>query len=640
MAPKTSQKASALKVTVEEVLAAIESLYADQLRPQGRILLKRLGERAAAALAQHPAVLRSVPVHGVGAEVVPRIDTAHLRRVCERSPLLEVGSEAGTEYTALLVGRLPAFVDPSAEDRFPECLWAEMAAFFSGGQSRGMRLPGGRYACARALAHAGLPFLLGRSLGEVCHIVQLAVSDRQILGYLDGQVVPYCESEAVVKQQSAMMQQPAWALKKDGLPVADLGQARECLRAILAATGGNVEGVVPLPNVKRLFRSQFQLELSETALGHCRVSDLLQDERFHDICTLRQQGKSYVVVRQEAASVPEAPADEAGDIGERDCMRQCVEESPAMWASYAVRTFLHFKSNPGTPVRRSSSVPRDHGSSKWWRASRSVSSGASTSTSSDIASTEASDDEEPMPTAPLQRFCPEDPLCLEEGCDVAVLGSPLVTPSPPYDAPYDFYALLPPRAPWCPEEPLSLDVDAAPQDFGTSLAFVAVTPSPQYEAPRRSAAWCRSPGAGAVATRAPTAAAVHQCTAATVLPLALFAAVGMDELGGIDAIVEGSESDSESESERVPMGAEPLGFEEAQDVVTRPEGLQGCPLMTPSPQTMCVPATLAASHRAPLARRWLGGVASVSFEAPLGGVIPPPPQHSPCLPLLSTVPCA
>eukprot|EP00443_Scrippsiella_acuminata_P048805 CAMPEP_0115235284 /NCGR_PEP_ID=MMETSP0270-20121206/35230_1 /TAXON_ID=71861 /ORGANISM="Scrippsiella trochoidea, Strain CCMP3099" /LENGTH=48 /DNA_ID= /DNA_START= /DNA_END= /DNA_ORIENTATION= len=48
MAPST-KKAAALKVTPLEVLAAIESLYADQVQPQGRILLKRLGERAAAA---------------------------------------------------------------------------------------------------------------------------------------------------------------------------------------------------------------------------------------------------------------------------------------------------------------------------------------------------------------------------------------------------------------------------------------------------------------------------------------------------------------------------------------------------------------------------------------------------------------
>jgi len=231
MAPRT-QKAAALKVTLVEVLAAIESLYADQVRPQGRILLKRLGERAAVALVGQPA-LGGIPGMAVGSEIVPRLDTAHIRRVCERCPRIQIVAEVGTEYSAFLVGRAPSFIDPcSNSDPFPERFWSEMAAFFGSYQNRGVRLPGGRYACARALAATNLPFLAGRSLGEVCHIVQLAVSQRQVLGYLDGHVVPYYQSEAVVKQHSAVLQQPAWSLKKDATAVADLPQARECLRAI------------------------------------------------------------------------------------------------------------------------------------------------------------------------------------------------------------------------------------------------------------------------------------------------------------------------------------------------------------------------------------------------------------------------
>eukprot|EP00443_Scrippsiella_acuminata_P004079 CAMPEP_0115248604 /NCGR_PEP_ID=MMETSP0270-20121206/42154_1 /TAXON_ID=71861 /ORGANISM="Scrippsiella trochoidea, Strain CCMP3099" /LENGTH=297 /DNA_ID=CAMNT_0002663907 /DNA_START=5 /DNA_END=895 /DNA_ORIENTATION=+ len=294
MAPR-AQKPAALKVTPAEVLAAIETLYVDQVRPQGRILLKRLGERAAAVQAAQPA-LGGVPGLAVGSEIVPRLDTAHIRKVCERCARIHVVAEAGTEYSALLAGRAQSFVDPcSNDDPYPEMLWSEMVAFFGSYHNRAVRLPGGRYACARALAAANLHFLAGRSLGQLCHIVQLAVSQRQVLGYLDGHVVPYFQSEAVVKQHSAVLQQPAWSLKKDTMSVADLSQARECLRSILASSPE--AGVVPLPNVKRLFRSRFQLELSETALGHCRISDLLQDARFHDICALQLRGNSYVVVQ-------------------------------------------------------------------------------------------------------------------------------------------------------------------------------------------------------------------------------------------------------------------------------------------------------------------------------------------------------
>merc|ERR1719277_2661973 len=97
--------------------------------------------------------------------------------------------------------------------------------------------------------------------------------------------------------------------------VADLAQTRECLRAILADSS---DAGVPLPNVKRLFRSRFQLELSETALGHCRISDLLQDVRFQDICTLQPRGNTYVVVQSrclmsEASTIPSSTEEAAAE---------------------------------------------------------------------------------------------------------------------------------------------------------------------------------------------------------------------------------------------------------------------------------------------------------------------------------------
>ena len=52
---------------------------------------------------------------------------------------------------------------------------------------------------------------------------------------------------------------------------------------------------IPLSNVKRLFRSRYHTELSETALGHSKLSELLQDPKLKDICHVRLQGHGYVV---------------------------------------------------------------------------------------------------------------------------------------------------------------------------------------------------------------------------------------------------------------------------------------------------------------------------------------------------------
>merc|ERR1712194_838136 len=65
--------------------------------------------------------------------------------------------------------------------------------------------------------------------------------------------------------------------------VATLEMARACLQQLLQESPS---GSLPLPNVKRLFNAQFDLQLSETVFGHSKVSDLLQDARFEDICTV------------------------------------------------------------------------------------------------------------------------------------------------------------------------------------------------------------------------------------------------------------------------------------------------------------------------------------------------------------------
>ena len=38
-------------------------------------------------------------------------------------------------------------------------------------------------------------------INRLCHIVQLAISQKKILGYLNGSVVPYQRSQSMVKEQ-------------------------------------------------------------------------------------------------------------------------------------------------------------------------------------------------------------------------------------------------------------------------------------------------------------------------------------------------------------------------------------------------------------------------------------------------------
>jgi len=270
-----------------EIIAAMESLYADELKPVGRILRKRIAERAAA------------DSDGKGQCTLPDVHGRHLRQVCDACPLIRVEPEDGGEWGALLIGVKGSFMDVySPNDVYPQELWDGAAAYFETLDGDDILLPGGRYSCAQALAKRQLPFLAGYSVGKICHIVQLAISQKKILGYLNGGVVPYNHSQSMVKEQCVLFKQPcAGPIKSEVMPIATWDEALDGVRKIMEVEIDRGQTVVPLSNVKRLFRSRFNLELSETMLGHLKLSDLLQDPKFADICTVQLEGNGYNVIK-------------------------------------------------------------------------------------------------------------------------------------------------------------------------------------------------------------------------------------------------------------------------------------------------------------------------------------------------------
>merc|ERR1740130_64576 len=58
-------------------------------------------------------------------------------------------------------------------------MWESLAEFLNGEHT----FAGGRYGMARELMDRNLPCLSDKSLGEVCHIVQLAIQHRRLIVY-------------------------------------------------------------------------------------------------------------------------------------------------------------------------------------------------------------------------------------------------------------------------------------------------------------------------------------------------------------------------------------------------------------------------------------------------------------------------
>lgn len=274
------QEKERFNLLLPEIVASVHSLYADELKPFGRVLLRRLRERAAA----RAAVERGLAADAVDPETMPRIDPNNLRRKCGRCLEFRVDAEEGKEYSVALVGKACAFVDVSCSlDLYPEDVWSSFCEYIENLRESDMVLPGGRYACALELAKRQLPFLAGYSLGRVCHLVHLACTQRRILGYRDGALVPYLHSEASIKTQRASTQSQ---MDKEVMPAASWADVPGLFKQLLSLElPGEKDGVL-ICNIKRLFRSHFHLELSETALGHVRLLDLLCDPRLRDVCHL------------------------------------------------------------------------------------------------------------------------------------------------------------------------------------------------------------------------------------------------------------------------------------------------------------------------------------------------------------------
>jgi len=301
---RRSDQAVEAPLTAKAVVMAVGSLYRDELKPFGRILRKRVAE---------------LLYHHFGEDTAeegkssPNVDMKQLRAICGSCKQLQVELEEGGDWSARLVDSAPNFVDIyDPVDIYPQKLWDDISLYFESLAGTSLQfLPGGRYSCTQALVARQLPCQANVSLGRICHIVQLAISQKKILGYLDGAVVPYACSQSMMKEQKAGCQMPF--NKANGttpeLPFATMEQARGCLKAILETKQGEGWAQIPLSNIKRLFRSRFQLELSETILGHSKLSELLQDECFSRVCTVKLAGRGHVVMPKEQAPVVPGPQD-------------------------------------------------------------------------------------------------------------------------------------------------------------------------------------------------------------------------------------------------------------------------------------------------------------------------------------------
>jgi hypothetical protein len=506
--------------TLEDVVAAMEGLYSDELKPVSKLLRKRIFDRIN---------------FGATAGTLD-VDMRVLRAMCSACQQLTLREDDRGDWCAFFAERQAEFVDVNDTcDPYPATMWADFTHYCNSPHGESLSWSGGRSAAAEALRDLQLECFAGLSLGRLSHIIELGLTEKKLLGYKNGAIVVYKMSERALKEQSATQQQPCAV--SNNMQVATLEMARAGLKQLLQEAPS---GSLPLPNVKRLFASQFNMQLSETVFGHSKVSDLLQDVLFRDICTV--EFKNGFTVKRKVqvisildglatdATMGEAPFDAVFDHAAPRNVQFCQDEplpmdesealmedapiwvtpSPALFSFPATpaprwclspntlskegytgvvqNTFIHAKLPPATPLpgarRRTRSVPKDMGKvclgdelANMTSSTGSVDDSTTDSTSSSrCSSPDASKvmDEWPMQSLDMMSmtafddssskthrtpFCSDEPLSLDP---VTPVGTLLSLAASPFTTPTHTTPPLRQRVPWCPQTPLVMEETLSP----------------------------------------------------------------------------------------------------------------------------------------------------------------------------------
>mmetsp|Transcript_41733 Transcript_41733/g.91000 ORF Transcript_41733/g.91000 Transcript_41733/m.91000 type:complete len:423 (+) Transcript_41733:89-1357(+) len=270
-----------------DLFSAVLSLYDDELKPCLCTLKDRLNER--------------LPRD----EELADLSVSTLSELCHKSLWLFLQQDHCSKCFVLLRGRQASFVDVlSPVDVYPAELWVQMASFFECPEGAALEMPGGRYDSAKMLMSLSLPFLQGYSLGKVCHIIQLAIIQKNILGYSslpNVAIIPQRRSAELMKikcaDQSCSVPSTVSAHQPQLLlPVASRAAAYLHDGEILPKDFLSGTRCLPLLSVEPVCRSDYNLNLRERALGHGELAEPLTKSQFQDVCGIRMKGRGHVAV--------------------------------------------------------------------------------------------------------------------------------------------------------------------------------------------------------------------------------------------------------------------------------------------------------------------------------------------------------
>jgi len=253
------------------LVSILESLYEDRIKPMANYVKGRLKERSIAEpimksfvdlYTQHPDLF-DVQQPAPGSQT----DEATIFFVKEKEPEWFKG-----------------WVDIDApDDPYDEKIWEGLAKFLEGEHT----FAGGRYGMARELTQRKLSFLEPLSLGEVCHMVQLAIQHRRLIVYHRKMLKPI---ETVLCQLSPGDGEGGDAEAED---IKDMDDLCTVLFRMLARHPQGIR----LCRMKQMIKHELARKLSEMAFQCTKLIELFNQEPLSTTFVLDTEtdGKSIYV---------------------------------------------------------------------------------------------------------------------------------------------------------------------------------------------------------------------------------------------------------------------------------------------------------------------------------------------------------
>eukprot|EP00929_Paragymnodinium_shiwhaense_P089524 TRINITY_DN4965_c0_g1_i1.p1 TRINITY_DN4965_c0_g1~~TRINITY_DN4965_c0_g1_i1.p1 ORF type:complete len:815 (-),score=173.37 TRINITY_DN4965_c0_g1_i1:647-3091(-) len=234
----------------EHLIKALESIYWDRIKPMSYYVKGRLKQQ-------------SVPEPLVKSFLTLYEQHSDLFNVLQpRTP-----DDEACIYFVEEPEWFDGWVDiDSPDDPYDEEMWEEFSNYLEAGPEGGDSFPGGRYGMACELLKRDLSFLKYYSLGEVCHIVQLAIQHRKLIAYHQKMLKPV---------KTLMSQSPDGEPDTPGRTV--VTHIDHLCLLVFRLLLRHPEGVL-LSRMKQMISDEFACVISETAFQCTKLSELFSRE--------------------------------------------------------------------------------------------------------------------------------------------------------------------------------------------------------------------------------------------------------------------------------------------------------------------------------------------------------------------------